>query len=117
MIPSNLNECFEVLDIMLTSQDQLNIKQMTEDEFMHASHHFLGQKIRNDWHLWKANSPLFHHLKDMGLWHADDMSGLILTSYWRSKNKKPLQITAQIKAYQDYWQKEQVKYAEDNCTD
>lgn len=56
-------------------------------EFATANHHGLGQAIRNDWKLWVSNSELFKDLKErFGLFHADDMSSLILSvSFQRYK--------------------------------
>ncbi|MES2460743.1 MAG: DUF6794 domain-containing protein, partial [Armatimonadota bacterium] len=40
-----------------------------------------------------------------GIHHPDDMSGILLTSFWRSLNGKPLLLEAQIQEYQAYWEK------------
>jgi hypothetical protein len=41
----------------------------------------------------------------MGIYHPDDMSGIILTSYHRYLNGQDIALEAQIKSYQDYWKK------------
>jgi len=33
------------------------------------------------------------------------MSGIILDSFWRQLNGKPIKLDEQIKHYQDYWKK------------
>jgi hypothetical protein len=38
-----------------------------------------------------------------GIVHPDDMSGIILTSYWRRLNGKPIALASQVKYFQDYW--------------
>ena len=35
----------------------------------------------------------------------DDMSGIILDSFWRHLNQKPIKLDEQVKYYQDYWKK------------
>lgn len=39
----------------------------------------------------------------VGIYHPDDMSGIILDSFWRKLNNKPIGLDEQIKYYQDYW--------------
>lgn len=104
-IPSNLNECFEVLeDILSKSEEDKNwFKTSAEDDVLGSLHHSLGTWIRNNWGLWKQDTELYNTLKRMGLWHADDMSGVIITSYHRKINGKELNIKEQIQHYTDYW--------------
>lgn len=75
---------------------------LTEDQFVDRCHHGIGQQIRNDWGLWR-DSDLAKHFKEMGIEHADDMSGIILTTVYRQIKGKPWDLVGQIKIYQDYW--------------
>ena len=59
--------------------------------------------IRNEWGLWKKESDMYNYFYKMGLWHADDMSSVILTSYHRFINGKELSLKEQINHYLDYW--------------
>lgn len=108
MIPSNLKECFEVLDIWFSADDQKIILEAETEDIMYDLHHGLGRKIRNDWGLWKEDSNLFRYFKSLGIWHPDDMSGIILVSYWRLKHNQPINLDQQIKYYQDFWEKEKI---------
>ena len=105
-IPSNLQQCFDYLDILLSNEDKLFIEQSSEDEFIGRTHHALGQKIRNEWGLWASNSILYKYFIDMGLKHPDDMSGIILTSYYRNKHNIAIDLKKQIKEYLEYWANE-----------
>ena len=58
--------------------------------------------MRNNWGLWKG-SRLSEYFHKMGVFHPDDMSGIILTSYYRRLRNEPLQVDAQVKYCQDYW--------------
>lgn len=104
-IPSNLNECFSALDEMFkeSEEDKAWFLSQSEDEAVGAFHHGLGRWIRNNWGLWTKNSELYNLFNDMGLWHADDMSGVILTSYHRKINNKEINLKEQIQHYIDYW--------------
>ena len=44
---------------------------------------------------------------NLGLSHADDMSGVILQSFHRYLNEKPLNVEGQIKDYQDFWKEKE----------
>ena len=90
-IPKDLNDCFIELSKILELKDLKELKNGTEEE-MAGQHHFLGRYLRNTWELW-------------GIKHADDMSGIILDSFWRYLNSKPIKIDEQVKFYQDYWEK------------
>ena len=100
-IPNNLEECFEILKEELSEKD-LTILKISSDKELSRYHHTLGLSIRNRWGLW-ADSPLKKYFEEIGLWHADDMSSLILTCFQRYLCNCPLMIEEEVKSYQDYW--------------
>jgi len=100
-IPNNLEECFEILKEELSEQE-LYILKLSSNEELSKYHHTLGRSVRNRWGLW-ADSSLKKYFEEIGLWHADDMSSLILTCFRRHLNNYPLMIEEEIKNYQDYW--------------
>lgn len=70
-----------------------------------ALYHFgLGMWLRNNWGLW-TSSPLAVWFNERGIHHPDDMSGIILTSYWRHLNGKSIELNQQIEHYRAYWKK------------
>lgn len=101
MIPTNLEECFKELHKIAFDKDLAEIKSRPENDMIEF-HHTLGRRIRNEWGLW-SGGPLQDYFKGLGLWHADDMSGVILTSFYRHLNNLPLDIEGQVKYYLDYW--------------
>ena len=68
-------------------------------------HMGLGMWIRNNWGLWKG-LRLAKWFNTQGIEVPDDMSGIILTSFWRHLHGKPIQLDEQVKVYRDYWKKE-----------
>lgn len=104
-IPENLNECFEQLNSILTLKEIEEIKLKKEDDFKSNSHFGLGLWIRNNWGLWQG-SRLYHFFKIKGFSHPDDMSEIILTSYYRNLNGIEIQLEEQIMKYQEYWEKQ-----------
>ena len=102
-IPRDLNDCFVELKRILKPGDIRKIKNGTEDDII--QYHFsLEMWMRNNWGLW-SGSRLKDYFNDLGIHHPDDMSGIILTSFWRHLNSKPIGLDAQVKYYKEYWEK------------
>ena len=70
----------------LKKQDKEYIKTLTEEEFFMESHFTLGMGIRNEW-IRSGNPELVKFFLDQGVKHPDDMSAMILTSYYRHLKK------------------------------
>lgn len=100
-IPSNLNECFIELDNLLSEEDKEIIKSSINNSIMIDVH--IGRNIRNEWGLWQG-SKLKDYFESLGVWHADDMSGIILNSYWCFLKNQPINLNSQIEYYQNYWE-------------
>ena len=72
-------------------------------------HFSLGMKLRNEWNLWEDDenkkSDLVKFFNSIDIYHADDMSGIILESYRRFQEGKPLDIEEQVTVYKEHWKK------------
>lgn len=100
-IPESLEQTFPVLTKLLKPEGVEKFRAGTEDDA--GSYHFgLGMWMRNNWGLW-GGGKLKEWFISHGIQHADDMSGIILTSYWRHLNNVPIELDAQIAYYRDYW--------------
>jgi hypoxanthine phosphoribosyltransferase len=102
-VPKNLEECYAALDGMLVAEDKE--VAMNNPKFPVMVHHSLGRDIRNDWNLWRP-SDLTAWFNDLGITGADDMSGIILTSYCRYLRSEPIELEEQVKEYLEYWQED-----------
>ena len=102
-IPKDLDDSIDTLIKMLVEEDYNELKNGPEDDMI-LQHHFLGRHLRNEWGLWH-DSILSKWFNEQGIEHADDMSAIILTSFWRKVNDKPINLDEQIKEYQEYWKK------------
>ncbi|MCK9573144.1 MAG: hypothetical protein M0R20_01920 [Candidatus Omnitrophica bacterium] len=100
-IPKNLDDCFKELEKMLTPELIKEMETGTEAD-MGKYHRGLGMWIRNNWGLW-SGSRLEVYFNNLRVHHPDDMSGIILDSFWRKLNNKPIKLEKQIKRYEDYW--------------
>ena len=106
-IPTTLDECFAQLKAMMEEDPEGGKGFLETDDrgkdVTYMYHNTLGRWIRNNWGMWKKEGALYNWLTKLWLHHADDMSGLILTSFWRHMNDKDLDIEGQVKHFQDYW--------------
>lgn len=102
--PETLEDCFLFLSAMLNKG---KIKIAADNpEFGVGIHHTLGRQLRNEWGLW-SGGPLKDFFNGIGIYHADDMSGIIFTSYHRHLNGEDLKLDEQVKYYQEYWTRQQ----------
>ena len=102
--PKNLTECIQMLDKNLKKQDKEYIKTLTEEEFFMESHFTLGMGIRNEW-IRSGNPELVKFFSDEGVKHPDDMSAMILTSYYRHLLGKEIDFEGQISAHKKQLEK------------
>lgn len=102
-IPKDLEDCFKELKSILHSDLIKEITTGAENDMI-KYHHGLGMWIRNNWGLW-SESRLKKYFNELDIQHPDDMSGIILNSFWRHLNNKPIELEKQIKYYQEYWEK------------
>jgi len=102
--PQTLDEAITQLDLIFHDTVKAQILTMTEDEFLSNTHMSTGMWIRNNWGLWRGKQ-LAKYFNDLGIYHPDDMSGIILRSYYRHLSNKPYDLDKQIEYYKEYWKK------------
>ncbi len=78
-------------------------------------YHFgLGLHIRNAWGLW-SNSRLSKHMRRLGFTHADDMSGVILDTFWCKRHGQDFHISDRAAKYASYWESAQKAETEEKA--
>jgi len=87
----------------IKQEEMEHFKNLDENQMLVGCHHSLGRWIRNNYLLWDETSSLHKEFKSIGLWHADDMSSVLLVSVHRILNHKPIKLEEQIQYYQEYW--------------
>ena len=100
--PVNLTEAVEQLNKIHHDTTKQKIFDMTEDELIAGAHMGLGLWMRNTWGLWKRKK-LAKHFNSMGIYHPDDMSGIILETYYRELHGREWKVEEQVEEYQTYW--------------
>jgi len=106
-IPTDLQDCFKQIDKFWNDSIKNEVKRTTEKKFTAKQHFGIGLWMRNNWQLWKG-SRLSKYFNGIGIFHPDDMSGIILTSYYRYLKGADIDLQSQIMFYQDYWKKQQI---------
>ena len=88
-IPKDLGDCLVRLDKTLKKKEKEEIKSLPDRDDMFMYHFSLGAYLRNKWKLWD-DSVLRSYFLERYIFHADDMSTIILVHYhdWLNGNKE-----------------------------
>ncbi|NOR86056.1 MAG: hypothetical protein GQ527_00460 [Bacteroidales bacterium] len=86
-IPKDIEDCFIELDKMFTPKNKEELKNSSPN----AYHFGLGTWLRNNWGLWKG-SRLHLYFEKKGVTHPDNMSGIILNSYFHLLNHETIDL-------------------------
>ena len=103
-IPKDLEDCFTQINSFWNDSTKIKVKNWSEEEFSANAHFGFGMWMRNNWQLW-GGSRLSKFFNELGIYHPDDMSGIVLNSYHRHLNDKEIRLEEQVKYYQEYWEK------------
>ncbi|MBS2008933.1 MAG: WD40 repeat domain-containing protein [Cyanobacteria bacterium SZAS TMP-1] len=95
----NLEDCFQALSLMLAPESIETIKNSEENT--PAEGMLLGMGLRNQWGL-REHNPLVEYFNQHGVTNGADMSGIIITSYWRHLNNRPIKFEEQCKQATTY---------------
>ena len=107
-IPDCLNDCLVELLTRMSATNLEQFRQTKENELC-KYHRGLGASLRNRWGLWGQKNSLYNWFLKRGIFHPDDMSGIVLQSLWRKLNNKPIRFKEQVKHYKDFWKAEEKK--------
>ncbi len=114
-LPTNLEEAVETLEIFYSSQQAVEeIKNMSLKKFEASSHFGAGMFIRNSWNLWwfeghkypswpKEKPKLIEWFNNIDIYHADDMSGILMECLWKKLHNQPYELEKQIERYKKHW--------------
>ena len=99
-IPKDLDDCFIELQKMLPANLIDEMRKSSERDMI-LYHDNLGRWLRNYWALW-SGSRLSQYFNGLGISHPDDMSGIILKSFWRHLHSQPINLDEQIETTKEY---------------
>lgn len=132
--PKDLDEAVKWLIELIESkiENKLFVEANSENDWVGKTHHGLGMTLRNGWYLWwspvlakkaKEDDPetdfpqeipsIVAWFHDKGIYHADDMSGIIFTTAYRRYKKQPEELEKQYKTYINFWKKQKIDVKRD----
>lgn len=103
--PKTLEEAHQQLEKLLPKEELAKIDAMKSEDDMIEYHFGLGMGLRNSWGLWGAG-PLAKHMNKIGFHHPDDMSGVILRTFWCKRHEKDFRLKERAAYYDAYWKAE-----------
>ena len=112
--PATLADAHAQLEKQLPKEELKKIDAMKSEDEMIEYHFGPGMGMRNSWGLW-GDSPLAQHMRDLGFIHADDMSGVILKTFWCKRHGKDFRIKERVEYYKAYWAEN--KWPDKNAVD
>ncbi|MBL9169706.1 MAG: hypothetical protein JNN07_18340 [Verrucomicrobiales bacterium] len=98
-IPANLDDAHRILAKTLRSSDLASIKAMRNEIEMAQFHMGLGLWMRNEWGL-RKNSALAQFFLQKGNVSADDMSSIVLGTFWCKLHDQPFRLEERIASFQ-----------------
>ena len=108
-IPKNLYDALTYLNCTWSEEDKEGFRTQDESDAVAELHMGTGLYIRNGWGLWeKRKNSLVRYFNSLGIFHPDDISSIILTSFHRQLNSIDIDLDKQVDMYKKY-----LKEAED----
>ncbi len=103
-IPKNLTDALNYLNCIWSDESKDEFRNKNEDDAVAELHMWTGQAIRNNWDLWaKKRNSLVKYFNSLGIYHPDDMSSIILTSFHRQLNGIDIDLKGQVEVYVKNW--------------
>jgi hypothetical protein len=101
-VPADLDAAHKYLLKHLPAEDLQQIRAMKSEDEMSVYHFGAGLWMRNRWGLW-GGSRLARYFRKLGIEHPDEMSGIILRTFWCKLHQQPFRIAERValsRAYQ-----------------
>lgn len=93
-VPADLDDALRALDGLLAEEARAWFRQVREEDLV-EEHLGLALTLRNRWGLW-GRSRLAGWFHGIGIDHPDDMSGIVVASYWRRVHGHPIDLAGQV---------------------
>jgi len=99
-IPNNIDEAHSLLLKILDKETIRKFKNTAQEDIGGLYHMGLGAWIRNEWGLWdEEDNKLRKYFHELGIEHPDNISGIILETFWLKLNKKPVNMKKILDPY------------------
>ena len=101
-VPATLAEAHLQLEREFPKEGLAKIDAMKSEDEMIMFHRGFGMGMRNRWGLWKGG-PLAKHMNELGFTHPDDMSGVILETFWCKRHGTEFRLKERADYYARFW--------------
>lgn len=98
-IPIDLKDAMNFLNCTWSDSLKIKFKNSPQSELFL----FGGMGMRNGWNLWEGKNKLSKYFHNLGIYHPDDISSIIVKSFHRKLNDEPILLNQQINFYIAYW--------------
>ncbi len=100
-IPILLNNAIQSILKRIPTGDQLDLMNMTEEQFTVGSAFSLGMDLKNELGLWMEDSSLAAWFIIQGVTEPDDMSEIILTCVYRIIMARDIDLYGQLEKFRE----------------
>jgi len=104
-IPEDMGDAFLQLNKLIDKDSKEKFQSAPEDVAVRKLHFSFGRWMIYNWQFYDG-PRLSHSLKQLGIHHPDDMASVLIRTYHRYLNKKPLNIKDQVEAIEARKEKE-----------
>lgn len=111
-IPQDLTDAFIQLNKLIEADDRQKFKSLSEEEAEHRLFFSLGRWIIHNWGFY-GGSRLSHFLRELGVYHPEDMARFIIITYHRNLNRKSLDVKPLVESIQEKRLQEQQEKRKD----
>lgn len=111
-IPVDLEDAYNELNRLAEQQGLIEFKTAPEDSIRRKLHFGFGRWIMTNWGF-EEGSRLSHYLKEKGVSVPDDMVRLIIVTWHRKLNGRPLNVEGEIAAIKERMAAEKLKRERD----
>ncbi len=98
IVPSTLDESVELLFESLEPNDIIYLKRENPNW-----HFGWGRWLRNNWSLWEDGTPLVHWFNVIGIYHADDMTAIIMSKLICKIKGEAFDLDKEVETYREHW--------------
>jgi hypothetical protein len=95
MIPENLDECFERLDMFLDYESKQRILECDENDFIYMYNYSFGVFLWEYWGL-IVGSELSIYFNNLGIYSSENMTRIIFASYYRYLKGVDIKLDSQL---------------------
>jgi len=107
-IPEDLADSFVQLNKLIDKDSKKKFKEVPEGIAVKKLHFSLGRWMIYNWGFYEG-SRLSHSIRQLGVFHPDDIAKFIIITYHRYLNKEDLKVKELVEQFKEKQEKEKLK--------